>query len=137
MIKFTKRQTNTLLNALNRFYNAQMNTKFCNTDESVDIYVKLARYLNGITDALDIMVVQDTTGSYSERFHIYTAEGFLDAMDNNGNNIEIMTIDALTKTIIYDIFKETDTYSVKYARQLQEGLAKYYKENYGEQLILP
>lgn len=137
MIKFTKRQTDTLLNALNRFYIAQTNMKFCNTDKSVDIYVQLGKYLDGIADALDIMVVQDTTGSYSERFHVYTAEGFLDAMDNNGNHIEIMTIDALTKTIIYDIFKETDTYSVKYAKQLQDGLAKYYKENYGEQLILP
>lgn len=137
MIKFTKRQTNTLLNSLNRFYNAQTNMKFCRNDENVETYTKCWMYLGGIMDALDIKVVQDRTGSYSERFHVYTAEGFPEVADNMGNNIEIMTVDALTKTIIYDIFKETDTYSVKYAKQLQEGIAKYYKENYGEQPILP
>lgn len=137
MIKFTKRQTNTLLNALNRFYIAQMNRKFCGNDNNVETYAERWMYLSGIMDALDIRVVQDTTGSYLERFHVYPTEGFPEVADNMGNNIEIMTIDALTKTIIYDIFKETDTYSVKYAKQLQEGLAKYYKENYGEQLILP
>ena len=137
MIKFTKRQTNTLLNALNMFYNAQMNMKFCRTDENVETYTKRCMYLDGIMDAMDIVIVQDTTGVYSERFHVYTAEGFPEVADNNGNDIKIMIIDALTKTIIYDIFKETDTYSVKYAKQLQEGIAKYYKENYGEQPILP
>ena len=136
MIKFTQRQINTIINACHNYYIAQMNKQFCENAQSVEIFWNNKRYLDGVMDALDIVVVRDITGSYPERFHIYTAERFPDAVDNNCNRIEIMTIDALTKTIIYDIFKETDTYSVKYAKQLQEGLAKYYKENYGEQPIL-
>ena len=137
MIKFTKRQINTIINACHNYYIAQMNKRFCENAQNVEVFWNNKRYMDGVMDALDITAIQDTTGSYPERFHIYTAEGFPDAVDNNCNRIEIMTVDAFTKTIIYDIFKETDTYSVKYAKQLQEGLAKYYKENYGEQLILP
>lgn len=34
-------------------------------------------------------------------------------------------------------FTKRQTNSVKYAKQLEKGLVKYYKENYGEQRILP
>lgn len=137
MIKFTKRQMKTLLLALNKFYTTNMEFKRYPSDCAYQIYMNASNYLQGVLDALDIAAYEDTTGSYPERFHIYPLEVFNGCRDDYNNRIEIMTIDAFTKTIIYDIFKETDTYSVKYAKQLQEGLARYYKENYGEQLILP
>lgn len=136
MIKFTKRQINIIINACHNYYVAQMNKRFCENAQNVEVFWNHKRYLDGVMGALDITAVQDTIGSYPEWFHVYAAEVFPEARDGNGNSIEIMTIDAFTKTIIYDIFKETDTYSTKYAKQLKEGIAKYYAEQYGEQPIM-
>lgn len=137
MIKFSKRQLNTLLDAVHNLYIADNHfmeyTRHPKTDDS-DAYAnyKLCdKYMEGVQDALSILVYRDTVG-YSERYHIYPMEAIPDRRDDNGNAIEIMTVDALERRVIYNLFEDDSSYSKKYAKKLEEGYKKYYKEVYSE-----
>lgn len=131
MVKFSQRQMNTLIDALGNFYIAT--TKFCmsGTVDSLNNYRREEQYLNGVLDALSIKVVEDSCG-YKERYHIYPSEVCKATLTDSGNKIEIMTIDALEKKVIYDISKDNSYYGIRYSKQLEDGLKKYYREVYNE-----
>lgn len=135
MIKFSKRQMNTLLDGLSRLYQADVT--FCNhrsTDNRMN-YEESQTYMEGVKDALNIIVQRDTCG-YVERYHVYLMESMKAAYNDSGNLIEIMTIDAFERKVIYDLLKDDSDYGKKYSAQVKEGLIKYYKTMYDEDIDL-
>ena len=125
MIKFTVRQLNTLMDALYSCYIATMELKFSSTPKSQSDYNLMEMYLIGVCDALSLDYVNDN--NYSERYYIYPSEIRAEGRDENGNRIHIVTIDALSRKVIYDIFKDSSEYAKKYSKLVREKIAEYYK----------
>lgn len=133
MIKFSKRQMNTLLDGLSRLYQADVTFRnHPSTDDRMS-YEKAQIYMEGVEDALNIIVQHDTCG-YIERYHVYLMESMKAAYNDSGNLIEIMTIDAFERKVIYDLLKDESDYGKKYSAQVKEGLINYYKTMYDEEI---
>lgn len=132
MIKFSQRQINTFLDAVKNHYIAACNLHHTSQLRELAKYTKECAYLNGVCDALNIYVTRATCDELAPIYLVYTSECFEAAKDVNGNNIQIMEIDANERKITYNIFEAQDSYSKKYAKQLQEGIKEYYKKIYNE-----
>lgn len=139
MIKLTNKQLSVLVEALHDLYISDEdvmriadNPNVMTSEEYYD-YKMCLKYAEGVMNALGVFYVSDTAG-YTERYHIFPSERIPDRFDDNGNQIEILTIDALEKRVIYNLFKDDSSYSKKYAERLEENYNKYCKDNYGEDI---
>lgn len=133
MIKLSKRQQNALIDALGNLFLAEMKLEIEGDVDSLNDYHQKDQYTQGVLDALSLRAASDAVG-YRERYHIYPAEVCNATLDDNGNSIEILTIDAAERKIIYNIFEGTDYYSLKYSKWLEKGLRDHYKKVYNEEM---
>lgn len=132
MIKLTNKQLNVLVDALHDLYISDADVmriadnpnRDVMTSEEYSDYKMCMKYAEGVMSALGVFAVRDTAG-YTERYHIFPSERIPNRFDDNGNQIEILTIDAMEKRVIYDLFEDDSSYSKKYAKQLEEGYNAY------------
>lgn len=137
MIKLMNKQLRVLVDALHDLYISDEDVmriadkpNVITSEEYYD-YKMCLKYAEGVMSALGIFAVRDTAG-YTERYHVFPSVRIPDRLDDNGNAIEIMTIDALERRVIYNLFEDDSSYSKKYAKKLEDGYKKYYKEVYSE-----
>lgn len=132
MIKLTNKQLNVLVDALHDLYISDADVmriadnpnRDVMTSEEYSDYKMCMKYAEGVMSALGVFAVRDTAG-HTERYHIFPSERIPNRFDDNGNQIEILTIDAMEKRVIYDLFEDDSSYSRKYAKQLEEGYNAY------------